>query len=150
MSEGNDNVILCERYPYLRDRTRNTSTSTPCRHHLSHLPVVADPATPPATPLRSMARRDRLRCQRPEIGSTTSEPSLVRRRPGLPRSPDDTMRRIRAIREVVARDHGVAHGTVRNARVTRPPSAPASSALAIGGACAAMRRRASACGLGPR
>ena len=45
MSEGNDNVILCERgIRTFETRTRNTFdlNAVPVLHHLSHLPVVAD------------------------------------------------------------------------------------------------------------
>ena len=47
MSEGNDNVILCERgIRTFETRTRNTFdlNAVPVLHHLSHLPVVADPS----------------------------------------------------------------------------------------------------------
>ncbi|MBM6906956.1 MULTISPECIES: 3-deoxy-7-phosphoheptulonate synthase [Collinsella] len=47
MSEGNDNVILCERgIRTFETRTRNTFdlNAVPVLHELSHLPVVADPS----------------------------------------------------------------------------------------------------------
>ena len=47
MSEGNDNVILCERgIRTFETRTRNTFdlNAVPVLHDLSHLPVVADPS----------------------------------------------------------------------------------------------------------
>lgn len=47
MSEGNPNVILCERgIRTFETRTRNTFdlNAVPVLHHLSHLPVVADPS----------------------------------------------------------------------------------------------------------
>ncbi|MDY2778095.1 MAG: 3-deoxy-7-phosphoheptulonate synthase [Collinsella sp.] len=47
MSEGNDNVILCERgIRTFETRTRNTFdlNAVPALHYLSHLPVVADPS----------------------------------------------------------------------------------------------------------
>ena len=47
MSEGNENVILCERgIRTFETRTRNTFdlNAVPVLHHLSHLPVVADPS----------------------------------------------------------------------------------------------------------
>ena len=47
MSEGNDNVILCERgIRTFETRTRNTFdlNAVPVLHYLSHLPVVADPS----------------------------------------------------------------------------------------------------------
>lgn len=53
MSEGNDNVILCERgIRTFETRTRNTFdlNAVPVLHHLSHLPSSPTPATPPATP----------------------------------------------------------------------------------------------------
>lgn len=47
MSEGNDNVMLCERgIRTFETRTRNTFdlNAIPALHYLSHLPVVADPS----------------------------------------------------------------------------------------------------------
>lgn len=47
MSEGNPNVILCERgIRTFERRTRNTFdlNAVPVLHHLTHLPVVADPS----------------------------------------------------------------------------------------------------------
>ena len=47
MSEGNENVILCERgIRTFETRTRNTFdlNAVPVLHYLSHLPVVADPS----------------------------------------------------------------------------------------------------------
>ena len=47
MSEGNANVMLCERgIRTFETRTRNTFdlTATPVLHHLTHLPVVGDPS----------------------------------------------------------------------------------------------------------
>ncbi len=47
MSEGNDNVILCERgIRTFETRTRNTFdlNAVPVLHYLTHLPVVADPS----------------------------------------------------------------------------------------------------------
>lgn len=47
MSEGNENVILCERgIRTFETRTRNTFdlNAIPVLHYLSHLPVVADPS----------------------------------------------------------------------------------------------------------
>ncbi|MBE6480435.1 MAG: 3-deoxy-7-phosphoheptulonate synthase [Atopobiaceae bacterium] len=47
MSEGNENVILCERgIRTYESRTRNTFdlSAVSVLHHLSHLPVVADPS----------------------------------------------------------------------------------------------------------
>ena len=47
MSEGNPNVILCERgIRTFETRTRNTFdvNAIPVLHHLSHLPVVGDPS----------------------------------------------------------------------------------------------------------
>jgi 3-deoxy-7-phosphoheptulonate synthase len=46
MSEGNPNVILCERgIRTFETRTRNTfdANAIPVVHHLSHLPIIADP-----------------------------------------------------------------------------------------------------------
>ena len=47
MSEGNENVILCERgIRTFETRTRNTFdvNAIPVIHHLSHLPIVGDPS----------------------------------------------------------------------------------------------------------
>ena len=47
MSEGNDNVMLCERgIRTFETRTRNTFdvNAIPVLHHLTHLPVVGDPS----------------------------------------------------------------------------------------------------------
>ncbi|EJW95146.1 3-deoxy-D-arabinoheptulosonate-7-phosphate synthase, partial [gut metagenome] len=47
MSEGNENVILCERgIRTFETRTRNTfdTNAIAVCHHLSHLPVVGDPS----------------------------------------------------------------------------------------------------------
>ena len=47
MSEGNPNVMLCERgIRTFETRTRNTFdvNAVPVLHHLTHLPVVADPS----------------------------------------------------------------------------------------------------------
>lgn len=47
MSEGNDNVMLCERgIRTFETRTRNTFdlNAVPALHYLTHLPVVADPS----------------------------------------------------------------------------------------------------------
>lgn len=47
MSEGNPNVILCERgIRTFETRTRNTfdANAIPVVHHLSHLPIIADPS----------------------------------------------------------------------------------------------------------
>ena len=47
MSKGNPNVILCERgIRTFETRTRNTFdlSAVPVLHHLTHLPVIADPS----------------------------------------------------------------------------------------------------------
>mgnify|MGYP002225806137 CR=1 FL=1 len=89
MSEGNDNVILCERgIRTFETRTRNTFdlNAVPVLHHLSHLPVVADPshATGYTRYVEPMAlAADCLRRQRSgDRGPRRPEPRLVRRRPG--------------------------------------------------------------------
>ena len=76
MSEGNDNVILCERgIRTFETRTRNTFdlNAVPVLHYLSHLPVVADP---------SHAWSD---------GAQALTPDMF----------DDVMRRIQIIREAI-------------------------------------------------
>ena len=85
MSEGNDNVILCERgIRTFETRTRNTFdlNAVPVLHHLSHLPVVADPshATGYTRYVEPMALADCLRRQRSgDRGPRRPEPRLVRR-----------------------------------------------------------------------
>ena len=82
MSEGNDNVILCERgIRTFETRTRNTFdlNAVPVLHHLSHLPP-ATPATlspwrsprPPAVPT---AWRSRSTTSRAAPGPTAPRPS---------------------------------------------------------------------------
>ena len=84
MSEGNDNVILCERgIRTFETRTRNTFdlNAVPVLHHLSHLPVVADPShatgpwrspRPPAVPT---AWKSRSTTSRAAPGPTAPRPS---------------------------------------------------------------------------
>ena len=60
MSEGNDNIILCERgIRTYENYTRNTLdlSAVPVLHNLTHLPVVVDPshATGKASLVPSMA-----------------------------------------------------------------------------------------------
>ena len=60
MSEGNENIILCERGIRTYETfTRNTMdiSAIPALHELSHLPVIADPshATGKAKLVRPMA-----------------------------------------------------------------------------------------------
>ena len=55
MCEGNYNVILCERgVRTFADHTRNTLdlSVVPAVHRLSHLPILVDPATAPASATR--------------------------------------------------------------------------------------------------
>lgn len=119
MSEGNDNVILCERgIRTFETRTRNTFdlNAVPVLHHLSHLPVVADPshATGYTRYVEPMAlAATGLRRQRPgDRGPRRAQPRMVRRRPGPHPRP---VRRHHAPhsrhpRGRLPRDHGVAHG----------------------------------------
>ncbi len=118
MSEGNDNVILCERgIRTFETRTRNTFdlNAVPVLHHLSHLPVVADPshATGYTRYVEPMAlAATACGANGLEIEVHDEPPRLVRRRPGPhPRS----VRRHHAPhprhpRGCLPRDHGVAHG----------------------------------------
>ena len=88
MSEGNDNVILCERgIRTFETRTRNTFdlNAVPVLHYLSHLPVVADPShatgytryVAPMALAATAAGADGLE----DRGSRRPKPCMVRWRP---------------------------------------------------------------------
>ena len=110
MSEGNDNVILCERgIRTFETRTRNTFdlNAVPVLHYLSHLPVVADPShatgytryVEPMALAACAAGADGLEIEvhdRPERAWSDGAQALT------PDQFDQTMERIRAIRSVVA------------------------------------------------
>lgn len=112
MSEGNPNVILCERgIRTFETRTRNTFdlNAVPVLHHLSHLPVVADPShatgytryVEPMALAACAAGADGLEIEvhdRPERAWSDGAQALT------PDQFDRTMERIRAIRSVIAAD----------------------------------------------
>ena len=110
MSEGNPNVILCERgIRTFETRTRNTFdlNAVPVLHHLSHLPVVADPShatgytryVQPMALAACAAGADGLEIEVhdcPERAWSDGAQALT------PDQFDRTMERIRAIRSVIA------------------------------------------------
>ena len=110
MSEGNDNVMLCERgIRTFETRTRNTFdlNAVPVLHYLSHLPVVADPShatgytryVEPMALAACAAGADGLEIEvhdDPEHAWSDGAQALT------PDQFDRTMERIRAIRSVVA------------------------------------------------
>ena len=109
MSEGNENVILCERgIRTFETRTRNTFdlNAVPVLHHLSHLPVVADPShatgytryVEPMALAATAAGADGLEI---EVHDNPSKAWSDGAQALTPDQFDDTMRRIRAIREVI-------------------------------------------------
>ena len=110
MSEGNENVILCERgIRTFETYTRNTMdiSAIPVLHELSHLPVVADPshATGKSRLVSAMscaavaAGADGLMIEvhnNPEKALCDGAQSLT------PNQFDEVARQVRAIREVIA------------------------------------------------
>mgnify|MGYP003369355157 FL=1 len=110
MSEGNDNVMLCERgIRTFETRTRNTFdlNAVPALHYLTHLPVVADPnhATgytryvEPMALAACAAGADALEI---EVHDNPAEAWSDGAQALTPDQFDRTMERIRAIRSVVA------------------------------------------------
>ena len=113
MSEGNGNVILCERgIRTFETRTRNTFdlNAVPVLHYLSHLPVVADPShatgytryVEPMALAACAAGADGLEIEVhdcPEKAWSDGAQALT------PDQFDRTMERIHAIRSVIAADH---------------------------------------------
>ena len=112
MSEGNDNVILCERgIRTFETRTRNTFdlNAVPLLHHLSHLPVVADPShatgyTRYVEPMALAATACGANGLEIEVHDEPSRAWSDGAQALTPDQFDDTMRRIRAIREVVCQE----------------------------------------------
>ena len=112
MSEGNDNVILCERgIRTFETRTRNTFdlNAVPVLHHLSHLPVVADPShatgyTRYVEPMALAATACGANGLEIEVHDDPSHAWSDGAQALTPDQFDDTMRRIRAIREVVCQE----------------------------------------------
>ena len=101
MSEGNPNVILCERgIRTFETRTRNTFdvNAIPVVHHLSHLPIIGDPShstgytryVRPAAYAATAAGADGLEIEVHDNPSQTWS--------------DGAMRRIRVIREAICQD----------------------------------------------
>jgi 3-deoxy-7-phosphoheptulonate synthase len=112
MSEGNENVILCERgIRTFETRTRNTFdvNAIPVLHHLSHLPVVGDPShatgytryVRPAAYAATAAGADGLEI---EVHDCPSEAWSDGAQALTPEMFDDAMRRIALIREAVTSD----------------------------------------------
>ena len=112
MSEGNENVILCERgIRTFETRTRNTFdvNAIPVIHHLSHLPIVGDPShatgytryVRPAAYAATAAGADGLEI---EVHDCPSEAWSDGAQALTPEMFEDAMRRIRLIREAVTAD----------------------------------------------
>ena len=112
MSEGNENVILCERgIRTFETRTRNTFdvNAIPVIHHLSHLPIVGDPShatgytryVRPAAYAATAAGADGLEI---EVHDCPSEAWSDGAQALTPEMFGDAMRRIRLIREAVTAD----------------------------------------------
>lgn len=110
MSEGNDNVMLCERgIRTFETRTRNTFdlNAVPALHYLTHLPVVADPShatgytryVEPMALAACAAGADALEI---EVHDNPAEAWSDGAQALTPDQFDHTMERIRAIRSVVA------------------------------------------------
>lgn len=110
MSEGNENVILCERgIRTFETRTRNTFdvNAIPVLHHLTHLPVVADPShstgytryVRPAAYAACAAGADGLEI---EVHDCPSKAWSDGAQALTPEMFEDAMRRIALIREAVS------------------------------------------------
>lgn len=112
MSEGNPNVMLCERgIRTFETRTRNTFdvNAIPVLHHLTHLPVIGDPShstgytryVRPAAYAAVAAGADGLEI---EVHNCPSEAWSDGAQALTPEQFDDAMRRIALIREAVCAD----------------------------------------------
>ena len=112
MSEGNENVILCERgIRTFETRTRNTFdvNAIPVLHHLTHLPVVGDPShstgytryVRPAAYAATAAGADGLEI---EVHNCPSEAWSDGAQALTPEMFSDAMRRIALIREAITAD----------------------------------------------
>lgn len=110
MSEGNDNVMLCERgIRTFETRTRNTFdlNAVPALHYLTHLPVVADPShatgytryVEPMALAACAAGADALEI---EVHDNPAEAWSDGAQALTPDQFNRTMERIRAIRSVIA------------------------------------------------
>ena len=112
VGKTNDNVILCERgIRTFETRTRNTFdlNAVPVLHHLSHLPVVADPShatgyTRYVEPMALAATACGANGLEIEVHDEPSRAWSDGAQALTPDQFDDTMRRIRAIREVVCHE----------------------------------------------
>lgn len=115
MSEGNPNVILCERgIRSFETRTRNSFdvNAIPVLHHLSHLPVVGDPShatgytryVRPIAYAACAAGADGLEI---EVHDRPSEAWSDGAQALTPPQFSDAMRRIALIREAISADVGV-------------------------------------------
>ncbi|MGN0055205.1 MAG: 3-deoxy-7-phosphoheptulonate synthase [Atopobiaceae bacterium] len=109
MSEGNPNVILCERgIRTFETRTRNTFdvNAIPVIHHLSHLPVIGDPShatgytryVRPAAYAATAAGADGLEI---EVHNKPSEAWSDGAQALTPQQFSDAMKRIALIRQAV-------------------------------------------------
>jgi 3-deoxy-7-phosphoheptulonate synthase len=114
MSEGNPNVILCERgIRTFETRTRNTFdvNAIPVLHHLTHLPVVGDPShatgytryVKQAAFAATAAGADGLEI---EVHNCPQEAWSDGAQALVPEAFDDAMRRIALIREAITADLG--------------------------------------------
>ena len=112
MSEGNPNVMLCERgIRTFETRTRNTFdvNAIPVLHHLTHLPVIGDPShatgyTRYVEPMALAATACGANGLEIEVHDEPSRAWSDGAQALTPDQFDDTMRRIRAIREVVCQE----------------------------------------------
>ena len=110
MSEGNNNVILCERgIRTFETRTRNTFdlNAVPVLHYLSHLPVCADPShatgyTRYVSQMALAATAAGADCLEIEVHDDPAHAWSDGAQALTPDMFDRTMNRIRAIRSVVA------------------------------------------------
>ena len=109
MSEGNPNVMLCERgIRTFETRTRNTFdlNAVPVLHHLSHLPVVGDPShatghTRYVTPMALAATAAGVDALEIEVHDNPSAAWSDGAQALTPAQFADTMRRIAKVREAV-------------------------------------------------
>lgn len=114
MSEGNEQVMLCERgIRTFETRTRNSfdANAIPVLHYLTHLPVIADPShatgytryVRPIAYAATAAGADGLEI---EVHSRPSEAWSDGAQALTPSQFDDAMRRIALIREAVTAEVG--------------------------------------------
>ena len=109
MSEGNENVMLCERgIRTFETRTRNTFdvNAIPVLHYLTHLPVIADPShatgyTRYVRPLAYAATAAGADGLQIEVHNCPSEAWSDGAQALTPEQFDDAMRRVALIREAV-------------------------------------------------